>query len=116
MTIQNAGILEQLLKHVGSPLKMVIRPVSSTLLCGAQQRPLPQSRPFASRTPHICGGHISHTAFTKNHASGMQSKVLTEPGSQARTPHTAWFQGVVSNPRYANACIGATGCDVRSSR
>ena len=33
-----------------------------------------------------------HTAFTKTHASGMQSKGSVERGSQARTRRTAWFR------------------------
>src|ERR1039458_1388420 len=50
--------------------------------------------PSAAQTVHAV---FPHTAFTKTHASEMQSKVLTEPGSQARTHRTAWFPEVVSS-------------------
>jgi hypothetical protein len=43
--------------------------------------------PSAAQTVHAV---FQHTAFTKTHASGMQSKVLTEPGSQAWAPSGRW--------------------------
>lgn len=69
--------------------------------------------PSAAQTVHAV---FPHTAFTKTHASGTQSKVLTEPGLPARTHRTACFQEVVSNPCYASAYSGATGYDAVSSR
>ena len=69
--------------------------------------------PSAAQTVHAV---FPHTAFTKTHSSGTQSKVLTEPGLPAHTHRTACSQGVVSNPCYASAYNGATGCDAVSSR
>ena len=42
-----------------------------------------------------------HTAFTKTHVSGMQSKESIEPGSPAHTRRTAWFSAAVSSHHYA---------------
>jgi len=69
--------------------------------------------PSAAQTVHAV---FPHTAFTKTHASGMQSKVSTEQGLPAHTHRRAWSPAVVSNRHYAIACIGVTGCDARSSR
>jgi len=44
-----------------------------------------------------------HTAFTKTHASEMQSKGSTESSSPARTRRTAWFPATVSSHRSATA-------------
>jgi hypothetical protein len=44
-----------------------------------------------------------HTAFTKTHASGMQSKGSTESSSPARTRRTAWFPATVASRRSATA-------------
>jgi|SRR5450432_3834560 len=44
-----------------------------------------------------------HTAFTKTHASEMQSKGSTESSSPARTRHTAWFPATVASHRSATA-------------
>src|SRR5450759_568227 len=57
-----------------------------------------------------------HTAFTKTHASGVQSKGSTESSSPARTRRTAWFPATVASHRSAIACIDATECAAQSSR
>src|SRR5688572_25595158 len=69
--------------------------------------------PSAAQTVHAV---FPHTAFTKTHASEMQSKESVEPGSQARTRRTAWFPATVASRRSANACIDATECVAQSSR
>ena len=44
-----------------------------------------------------------HTAFTKTHASGGQSKGSTESSSPARTRRTTWFPATVASHRSATA-------------
>src|SRR5947207_4709322 len=44
-----------------------------------------------------------HTAFTKAHASEVQSKGLAESSSPARTPRTTWFPATVASYRCATA-------------
>ena len=51
--------------------------------------------PSAAQTVHAV---FPHTAFTKTHSSGTQSKVLTEPGLPAHTHRTACSQGVALQP------------------
>src|SRR6266545_1037399 len=56
--------------------------------------------PSAAQTIHAV---FPHTAFTKTHASEMQSKESTESSSPARTRHTAWFPAAVASHRFATA-------------
>src|SRR5712691_11891561 len=57
-----------------------------------------------------------HAAFTKTHASELQSRGSTESSSQARIRRTTWFPATVASRRSANACIDATEGAARSSR
>ena len=102
--VTTAGFWNKVSNIVGSPLGTgEARPVSTIYLCGVRRGPHDHVKRVIRWPPHISGEHISHTAFTKTHASEMQSKESTEASSPARTRRTTWFPATVASHRSAIA-------------
>src|SRR5690348_9191286 len=79
---------------------LLVTQLSPCLRCRVGGGALARWPPSAAQTVHAV---FPHTAFTKTHASGMQSKESIERGSQARTLRTTWFPATVASRRFAIA-------------